>query len=161
MDNPPSTKKSSRRSKSNRAERATRIKALREDRVEAQLARRDASGEAENGIYYDGSSLETTPVETASDENLVFQLVQTDKPTEIADEPASRPNRKMMGKLRRAFRKTGRPEVSEGEISAFLTSLLETKVPVLSRSSGRIARVVKGEQKMESLLLARVSKKSA
>jgi hypothetical protein len=162
MDNPPSTKKSFKPSKSDRAESARKpVKVSVEDRVEAQLTRRAASRGRENGVNYDRSSLQTTPVETASAENFVFLPAQTDKPTEIADEPASRASRKMMSKLRRAFRKAGKPDTPEAEISAFLTSLLETKVPVLSRSSGRIARVVKGEQSIESLLLARVPTKSA
>src|ERR1700740_3257702 len=128
MNNPTSTKKSSTRSKSNRAESARkRIKAPVEDRVEAQLARREASGEAENGINYDGSSIETTPVGTASAENLVFLPAQTAKPTKTADELASGANGKLMGKVRRAFRKAGKPEVSEAEVSAFLASLLESK----------------------------------
>jgi hypothetical protein len=162
MNNPTSTKKSSTPSKSNRAEKARkRIKASAEDGVEAQLAGCEASGEAENGVNYDGTSLETTPAETASVENLVVLPAQTVEPTEIVDEPASRANRKMMSKLRRAFRKAGKSETSEAEISAFLTALLETKIPVLNRSSGRIAKVVKGEQNIESLLLARVPTKSA
>jgi hypothetical protein len=54
MNNPTSTKKSSTPSKSDRAESARkRIKAPAEDCVEAQLARRKASGEAKNGINYD------------------------------------------------------------------------------------------------------------
>src|SRR6266436_4384125 len=160
MNNLTSTKKSSTPSKSNRAERARkRIKAPVEDPVEAQLARREASGEGKNDINYDGTSLETTPVETAFVENLVFLPAQTDKPTEIAVEPASRANRKTMSKLRRAFRKAGKSEASETEIRAFLRSLLEAGVPVLERSSGRISRVVKGEKGIESLLLARVPTK--
>jgi hypothetical protein len=162
MSNPTSRKESSTPSKSNRAERARkRIKAPAEDGVEAQLAGCEAPGEAENGINYDGTSHETIAVETASVENLVFLPAQTVKPTEITDEPASRANRKMMSKLRRAFRKAGKSEASETEIMAFLTSLLQANVPVLNRSSGRIARVVKGEQSIESLLLARVPTKSA
>lgn len=156
------SKKSSTPSKSDRAESARkRIKAPVEDRVGAPLARCEASGGAENGINYDGTFLETTPLETASVENLVVLPAQTVEPTEIVDEPASRANRKMMSKLRRAFRKAGKPDTPEAEITAFLTSLLETKVPVLKRSSGRIARVVKGEQNIESLLLAHVPTKSA
>ena len=152
MNDSTSTKKSSKTSKSDRAVSARkRIKALPEDRVEAQLARRSASGETENGINYDGTSLET----------LVVLPAQTVESTEIVDEPASGANRRMMSKLRRAFRKAGKSETSEAEISAFLTALLETKIPVLNRSSGRIARVVKGEQNIESLLLVRVPKKSA
>ena len=162
MNNPTSTKKSSRPSKSDRAERARkRIKAPAEGGVEAQLAGCEASGEAENGVNYDGTPLESAPVETASGEKLAIVPVESVKPTEIADEQASRANRKMMGKLRRAFRKAGKAEASETEITAFLTSLLQANVPVLNRSSGRIARVVKGEQNIESLLLARVPTKSA
>jgi len=162
MNNPTSTKKSSTPSKSNRAESARkRINAPAEDGVEAQLARRKASGEPENIINYDGSSLESAPAETVSGEKLAIVPVESVKTTETADERASGANRKIMGKLRRAFRKAGKSEVSEAEVSAFLASLLEAKVPVLNRSSGRIARVVKGEQSIESLLLVRVPKKSA
>jgi hypothetical protein len=161
--NNPSTKKSSRPSKSDRAERAApkRIKAPVEDRVDAQLARREASGEAENGVNNDGTPLESAPVETASGEKLAIVPVESVKTTETADELASGANGKIMGKLRRAFRKAGKPEVSEAEISAFLASLLEAKIPVLNRSSGRISRVVKGEKSIESLLLVRVPTKSA
>jgi hypothetical protein len=162
MNNSTSAKRCSKPSKSERAESARkRIKAPVEDGVEAQLAGCEAPGEAENGINYDGTSHKTTPAETASVENLVILPGQTVKPTEIADEPPSQTNRKMMSKLRRAFRKAGKPDTPEAEISAFLTSLLQVNVPVLSRSSGRIARVVKGEQNIESLLLARVPRKSA
>ena len=162
MNDSTSTKKSSKTSKSDRAESARkRIKAFPEDRVEVQLARRSPSGETENAINYDGTSLETTAVEAPSVETLVVLPAQTVEPTEIVDEPASGANRRMMSKLRRAFRKAGKSETSEAEISAFLTALLETKIPVLNRSSGRIAKVVKGEQNIESLLLARVPTKSA
>jgi hypothetical protein len=161
MNNPTSAKKSSTPSKSNRAERARkRIKALPEDRVEAQLARRSASGETENAINYDGASLETTAVEAPSVETLVVLPAQTVESTEIVDEPASGANRRMISKLRRAFRKAGKSETSEAEIMAFLTSLLQANVPVLNRSSGRIARVVKGEKSIESLLLTRVPTKT-
>ena len=128
-------------------------------RVEAQLARREASGEAENGVNNDGTPLESAPVETGSDEKLASVPVESVKSTETADELASGANGKIMGKLRRAFRKAGKSEVSETEIMAFLRSLLEVGVPVLERSSGRISRVVKGEKSIESLLLARVSAK--
>jgi hypothetical protein len=132
-----------------------------EDRAEAQLAGCEASGEAENGINYDGSCFESTPAETASIEKVVVLPVESVKAARTADELASSANAKMMSKLRRAFRKAGRSDTPEAEITAFLMSLLETKVPVLNRSSGRIARVVKGEQSIESLLLVRVPTKSA
>ena|SRR6266446_5821365 len=162
MNNPTSTKKSSTPSKSNPAEKARkRIKASAEDGVEAQLAGCEASGEAESGINYDGTSHETTPAETASIEKVVLLPMESVKTTETLDEIASGAKGKIMGKLRRAFRKAGKFEASETEIMAFLTSLLQANVPVLNRSSGRIARVVKGEQSIESLLLARVPTKSA
>jgi len=104
MNDSTSTDKSSKPSKSDRAESTRkRIKAVHEDRVEAQLARRSASGETENAINYDGTSLETTAVETACVETLVVLPAQTVEPTEIVDEPASGANRRMMSKLRRAF----------------------------------------------------------
>jgi hypothetical protein len=152
MDNPTNTKKSSTPSKSNRAERAR-------ERTEAPAD--ESVGEAENVINYDSSTLETTPIGTGSAEKHTSVPVESVKTTETAYELASGANGKMMGKLRRAFGKAGKPEVSEAEISAFLASLLEAKVPVLNRSSGRIARVLKGEQSIESLLLVRVPRKSA
>jgi|SRR5271166_5569914 len=162
MNNPTSTTKSSIPSKSNRAERARkRIKAPAEDGVEAQLAGCEASGEAENGINYDGTSHETTPAETASSEKVVLLPMESVKTTETLDGIASGANGKIMGKLRRAFRKADKSEASETEIRAFFTSLLQANVSVLNRSSGRIARVVKGEQNIESLLLALVPTKSA
>jgi hypothetical protein len=164
MNNLASNKESSKPSKS--------IK--QSHRVEAQVAHRkktksevvpetgcEASEEAENGIHYDGTCHETTPAGTASIEKVVLLPMESVKTTETADEPASLANRKIMGKLRRAFRKAGKSEASETEIMAFLTSLLQANVPVLNRSSGRIARVVKGEQNIESLLLVRVPRKSA
>jgi hypothetical protein len=162
MNNPTFTKKSSTPSQSNRAERARkRIKAPAEDAVEAQIAGCEASGKAENGVNYDGTSHETAPAETASIEKVVLLPMESVKTTETLDEIVSDATRKMMSKLRRAFRKAGKSEASETEIMAFLTSLVEANVPVLNRSSGRIAKVVKGEQNIESLLLARIPTKSA
>jgi hypothetical protein len=62
--------------------------------------------------------------------------------------------------VKRAFLKAGVEADPEAQ-GDFLNALLLAKVPVLNRSSGRIARVVKGEQNIESLLLARVPTKSA
>ena len=69
-------------------------------------------------------------------------------------------DRKMLGKVKRAFVKAGVEAGPEAQV-AFLNDLLTANVPVLNRSSGRIARVVKGEQSIASLLLGRVPKKSA
>ena len=68
--------------------------------------------------------------------------------------------RKMLGKIKRAFLKAG-VEAGPGAQADFLNNLLMANVPVLNRSSGRIARVLKGEKSIESLLLARVPSKSA
>jgi hypothetical protein len=132
-------------------------------RAEAQLARcKKAKTEAISEIITAPvSEIEIDPASTIpSVEKVAFLPVEAAKPVEIADEVSSAANRKMMAKLSRAFRKAGKPEASEAEISAFLASLLETKVPVLNRSSGRISRVLKGEQNIESLLLARDPTKS-
>ena len=59
-------------------------------------------------------------------------------------------DRKMLGKVKRAFLKAGVEAGPEAQ-AAFLNDLLMANVPVLNRSSGRIARVVKGEQSIESL----------
>ena len=69
-------------------------------------------------------------------------------------------DRKMLGKVKRAFVKAGVEAGPEAQ-AAFLNDLLMANVPVLNRSSGRIARVVKGERSIASLLLVRVPKKSA
>jgi hypothetical protein len=69
-------------------------------------------------------------------------------------------DRKMIGKVKRAFLKAG-VEAGPKAQADFLNALLLAKVPVLNRSSSRIARLVKGEKSIESLLLARVSTKSA
>jgi hypothetical protein len=62
--------------------------------------------------------------------------------------------------LSTAFLKAG-VETSPEAQAKFLNDLLLANVPVLNRSSGRIARIIKGEQSIESLLLVRVPKKSA
>ena len=66
----------------------------------------------------------------------------------------------MLGKVKRAFLKAGVEAGPEAQ-AAFLNDLLRANIPVLHRSSARIARVVKKEQNIESLLLVRVHKKSA
>ena len=54
-------------------------------------------------------------------------------------------DRKMLGKVKRAFLKAGVEAGPEAQ-AAFLNDLLMANVPVLNRSSGRIARVLKGEK---------------
>ena len=89
---------------------------------------------------------------------------ETAEPVEIVPElqlrKVEQADRKMLGKVKRAFVKAGVEAGPEAQ-AAFLSDLLMANVPVLNRSSGRIARVVKGEQNIASLLLDRVPKKSA
>jgi hypothetical protein len=91
-------------------------------------------------------------------------LVEAETPVEIVPElqlrKVERVDHKMLGKVKRAFLKAGVEAGPEAQ-AAFLNDLLMANVPVLNRSSGRIARVLKGEKSIESLLLARVPTKSA
>jgi hypothetical protein len=157
MNNPASNKQSSKPSKSLK----------QSHRVEVQLARLEkAKSEGvpetltaplpETGII---SVSTLPPVET-------LHLVEAEnaEPAEIAPElqvrKVEQADRRMLGKVKRAFLKA---EVEAGPEAqaAFLNDLLLANVPVSNRSSGRIARIIKGDQSIESLLLVRVPKKSA
>jgi hypothetical protein len=146
-------------------ESSKRSKSLEQShREETQLARRKkAKTEATSEIMT--APVSESEIDTASTipsvEKVAFLPVEAAKPVEVVDEVSSAANRKMMAKVGRALRKAGKSEASDAEIRAFLTSLLEANVPVLNRSSGRIARVVKGEKSIESLLLTHVPTKSA
>jgi hypothetical protein len=58
---------------------------------------------------------------------------------------------KLMAKLKRAYRKAG-IDPTEEQASAFLDELLLLNVPVLHRGSSRIAKVIRGERTVLSLL---------
>jgi hypothetical protein len=157
MNNPASNKESSKPSKS--------IK--QSHRVEAQLAnRKKARGEVlPETVTTPASAIELIPVSTLPPvERLHLVEAETAEPVEIVSELQLRKveqvDRKMLGKVKRAFLKAGVEAGPEAQ-AAFLNDLLMANVPVLNRSSGRIARVVKGEQSIASLLLVRVPKKSA
>ena len=97
-------------------------------------------------------------------EKVLLVEAETAQPAEIVPElhlrKVEQADRKMLGKVKRAFLKAGVEAGPEAQ-AAFLNDLLLAGVPVLNRSSARIARVVKKEQNIESLLLVRVHKKSA
>ena len=157
MNNPTSNKESSKPSKS--------IK--QSHRVEAQLARRKkAKSEVmPETVTAPLSEMEIIPTSTLPPvENVHFAETETAEPVEIVPElqlrKVEQADRKMLGKVKRAFVKAGVQAGPEAQ-AAFLNDLLMLNVPVLNRSSGRIARVVKGEQSIASLLLVRVLKKSA
>ena len=157
MNNASSTKNSSKPSKSLK----------QSHRVEAQLAHRkkaerDAISETPTASL---PEMEIIPVSTLPPvERLHLVEAETAEPVEIVPELQLRKveqvDRKMLGKVKRAFLKAGVEAGPEAQAD-FLNDLLRANVPVLNRSSARIARVVKKEQNIESLLLVRVHKKSA
>jgi hypothetical protein len=157
MNNPASNKESSKPSKS--------IK--QSHRMEAQLARLEKakSEVVPETLTAPLPEMEIIPVSTLPPvERLHLVEAETAEPVEIVPElqlrKVEQADRKMLGKIKRAFLKAG-VEASPEAQAAFLNDLLRGNVPVLNRSSGRIARVVKKERGIESLLLVRVHKKSA
>ena len=157
MNNASSTKNSSKPGKSLK----------QSHRVEAQLARLEKakSEVVPETVTAPLPEMEIIPVSTLPPvERLHLVEAETAASTEIVPELQLRKveqvDRKMLAKVKRALSKAGVEAGPEAQ-AAFLNDLLMANVPVLHRSSGRIARVVKGEQSIESLLLARVPTKSA
>ena len=68
--------------------------------------------------------------------------------------PPSEVTKPMLAKLSRAFQKACK-EASEAEQLKFAEELLAAGVPILSRSSGRISRAIKGEINIEDLKVSR------
>jgi hypothetical protein len=156
MNNTASNKTSSKPSKS--------IK--QSHRVEAQLARLE---KAKDEVVAETATVPvpemgSIPASVLPPVEKVYVEAETAEPVESVPELQLRKveqvDRKMLGKVKRAFRKAGVEAGPEAQAD-FLNDLLLAGVPVRNRSSGRIARVVKGEQSIESLLLVRVPKKSA
>jgi len=155
MNNPASNEESSKPSKS--------IK--QSHRVEAQLAQRKKAKSDAETVTVSGPEMETTPVSTLPPvERLHLVKAETAERVEIVPELQLRKveqvDRKILGKVKRAFLKAGVEAGPEAQAD-FLNDLLMANVPVLNRSSGRIARVVKGEESIATLLLVRAPKKSA
>jgi hypothetical protein len=71
--------------------------------------------------------------------------------------PVSEITKPMLAKVRRAFGKAGK-EASEEEQSKFAEKLIAAGVPDLSRSSSRIAKVLKGEETLEDLKISKSRK---
>src|SRR4029077_4873351 len=157
MNNASSTKNSSKPSKSLK----------QSHRVEAQLGRLEKakSEVVPEPLTAPASAIELIPASALPPvEKVLLVEAETAQPAEIVPElhlrKVEQADRKMLGKVKRAFLKAGVEAGPEAQAD-FLNDLLLANVPVLNRSSGRIARVVKGEQSIESLLLVRVHKKSA
>jgi hypothetical protein len=157
MNNASSTKNSSKPSKSLK----------QSHRVEAQLGRLEKakSEVVPETLTAPASAIELIPASALPPvEKVLLVEAETAQPAEIVPElhlrKVEQADRKMLGKVKRAFLKAGVEAGPEAQAD-FLNDLLLANVPVLNRSSGRIARVVKGEQSIESLLLVRVHEKSA
>ena len=156
MNNPASNKGSSKPSKSIR----------QSDRVEAQLARLEKakSEVVPETLTAPLPEMEIIPASTLPSVEEVQVEAGTAEPAEIVPKLQLRKveqvDRKMLGKIKRAFLKAGVEAGPEAQ-AAFLNDLLRANVPVLNRSSGRIARVIKGEESIATLLLVRAPKKSA
>ena len=157
MNNPASNGESSKPSKSIKQSHL----------VQAQLAQRKKakSNAVSKTVTTSASVIELIPTSALPPvEKVPLVEAETAEPVEIVPElqlrKVEQADRKMLGKVKRAFVKAGVEAGPEAQ-AAFLNDLLMANVPVLNRSSGRIARVVKGEQSIASLLLDRVPKKSA
>ena len=149
MNNPVSNKESSKPSKS--------IK--QSHRVEAQLAQRKKakSDAVSKTVTTSASVIELIPTSALPPVEKVHLVeAESAEPVEIVPElqlrKVEQADRKMLRKVKRAFVKAGVEAGPEAQ-AAFLNDLLMANVPVLNRSSGRIARVVKGEQSIARLLV--------
>ena len=151
MNSPTCNKESSKPSKSIR----------QSHRVEAQLVhRRKAKSDAvSETVTTPASANELIPASALPPvEKVHVEAVEIVPQLQVRK--VEQADRKMLGKVKRAFLNAGVEAGPEAQ-AAFLNDLLMANVPVLNRSSGRIARIIKGEQSIESLLLGRVPKKSA
>ena len=135
-------------------------------RVQAQLAQRKKakSNAVSKTVTTSASVIELIPTSALPPVEKVHLVeAETAAPVEIVPElqlrKVEQADRKMLGKVKRAFVKAGVEAGPEAQ-TAFLNDLLMPNVFVLNRSSGRIARVVKGEQSIARLLV-RAPKKSA
>ena len=134
--------------------------------MEAQLAhhKKAKSDAVSETVTIPASAIELIPTSTLPPVKKVHVEAETAEPVEMVPELQPRNveqvDRKMLGKIRRAFLKAGVEAGPEAQ-ATFLNDLLMANVPVLNRSSGRIARVVKGEESIATLLLVRAAKKSA
>jgi hypothetical protein len=71
---------------------------------------------------------------------------------------ASAVTKAMLAKIERAYKKAAMPNVSEERKLEFAQELLAAGVPIVNRSSARIARVIKGEISIEDLKVSRRAK---
>ena len=112
--------------------------------MEAQLAQRKKakSDAVSKTVTTSASVIELIPTTALPPvEKVPFVEAETAEPVEIVPElqlrKVEQADRKMLGKVKRAFVKAGVEAGPEAQ-AAFLNDLLMANVPVLNRSSGRI-----------------------
>jgi ribosome-binding ATPase YchF (GTP1/OBG family) len=92
-------------------------------------------------------------VEASADSDASAEIAPPAVPAEDST-LASEITKAMLAKVRRAYAKAGK-EASEEEQSKFAEKLIAAGVPILSRSSSRIAKVLKGEETLEDLKISK------
>ena len=156
MNNPAFNKESSKPSKSIKQSHRVEVQLASLEKAKSQVVPETATVPV--------PEMEIIPAPTLPPVEKVHVEAETAKPVEIVPElqlrKVEQADRKLLGKVKRAFLKAGVEAGPEAQ-AAFLNDLIMANVPVLNRSSGRIARVVKGEESIATLLLVRAAKKSA
>ena len=122
------------------------------NRVDAQLKRRRA--EKATALAVEAAAAKSTDVVNE------LQAEAAPAPADLLRNSGEGSERRALGKLRRAYRKAGQPYAPETTLREFLATLRAVDVPVMRRSSGRLAKVIKGERTVESLLLERAARKA-
>jgi hypothetical protein len=97
-------------------------------------------------VKHSKTNEETGPsvVEASADSDASQQIATPAIPAEDST-PVYEITKSILSKVRRAFRKAGK-EVSEAEQAKCAEELIAAGIPILSRSSNRIAKVIKGEE---------------
>jgi hypothetical protein len=105
----------------------------------------------------------TKEAETTPDLESAFEAIDASPEVATSIDPSemrapdTRVTEPMLRKLRRAFLKAGK-EASEGEQVKFAEDMISAGVPILNRSSSRIAKVLKGERTLEDLKVSKSRK---
>jgi hypothetical protein len=109
-------------------------------------------------VKHSQTTEETGPsfVEASADSDASPENVPPAIPAEDST-PVSEITKAMLSKVRRAFRKAGK-EAAEAEQAKFAEELIAAGIPILSRSSNRIAKVLKGKETLEDLKISKSRK---
>jgi hypothetical protein len=105
---------------------------------------------------YKKDQMDPSVVEASADSNASPEIAPPVIPAEDST-PVSEITKAMLSKVRRAFRKADK-EGSEAEQAEFAEELIAAGIPILSRSSSRIAKVLKGEETLEDLKISKSRK---